>query len=111
MSALDVANELENDGINVEVLDLRSLVPLDKNAILNSVGKTKRALVLHGAVRFCGFGAEIASLIHENLFSELKKPVTRIGSAYTPIPFAKELENYHFPNNENIKTAIKELVQ
>ncbi len=111
LSALEVANELENDGINVEVLDLRSLVPLDKNAILNSVGKTKRALVLHGAVRFCGFGAEIASLIHENLFSDLKKPVARIGSAYTPLPFAKELENYHFPNNENIKTVIKQLVQ
>ncbi|RZD34266.1 MAG: dehydrogenase [Methanobacteriota archaeon] len=110
LNALEVASELENDGISVEVLDLRSLVPLDKNSILNSVRKTKRAVVLHGAVKFCGFGAEISSFIHENLFTDLKKPVARIGSAYTPIPFSKDLENYHFPNNENIKATIKNLM-
>jgi len=111
LNAIEVANDLEQEGISVEILDLRSLVPLDKDAIIESVSKTKRAVILHGAIRFCGFGAEIASFIHENLHSDLIKPVTRIGSAYTPIPFAKELENYHFPNNDNIKLQIKSLIE
>ena len=78
---------------------------MDQEAILASVARTGRAVIAHSAVEFCGFGAELASLIHRNLHNELKAPVARIGAAYAPVPFARELEEPYFPDANRIKIA------
>jgi pyruvate/2-oxoglutarate/acetoin dehydrogenase E1 component len=84
---LAAADTLAAEGISVEVIDLRSLVPLDFPTVLASVGRTRRAVVVHGATRFAGPGAEIAATITEELFDELAHPVTRLGARYVPTPF------------------------
>jgi pyruvate/2-oxoglutarate/acetoin dehydrogenase E1 component len=105
--ALAVATELEAEGVLVEVLDLRTIAPFDESAVLESVAKTKRAVVVHEAVRKFGVGAEISSVIHENLFRDLKAPVERIGSAYAPVPFSPALEKVFLYSREQIKAAIR----
>ena len=92
LDALAAADELEAEGISLEVVDLRSLVPLDVATILDSVRKTRRAVVAHLAVEFCGPGAEIASIISNRLFGELEAPVERLGGQYSPIPSSRTLE-------------------
>jgi 2-oxoisovalerate dehydrogenase E1 component len=108
--ALAVAGKLAKDGIEAEVLDPRTLVPLDKEAIVKSVAKTRRALVVHAAVEFGGFGAEIAALIHSRLHGELAAPVARVGGAYSSIPFAQSLESLHFPTQDRIEKAARGLL-
>ena len=96
--ALGAAETLAKEGISAEVLDLRTVVPLDVGAILESVGRTRRAVVLHAAVEFAGFGAEIASIISSRLHGRLEAPVIRVGGRYTPVAFAAGLEAMHFPS-------------
>ena len=108
--ALAAAEALLEEGISAEVLDLRTLVPLDQEAILTSVRRTGRAVVTHSAVEFCGFGAELAALIHWNLHNEMKAPVARVGAAYAPAPFARELEQHYFPDADKIRAAAAELM-
>lgn len=84
--ALQAAELLTGEGIDVEVVDLRTLLPLDMETVLASVAKTRRAVVAHNATTFAGPGAEVASQISENLFSELLAPVRRVGAKFTPIP-------------------------
>jgi 2-oxoisovalerate dehydrogenase E1 component len=108
--ALMAADTLAESGVSAEVVDLRSLVPLDMEAILASTRKTRRLLVVHPAVEFCGFGAEIAAQVNEQLFGELARPVARYGAAYTPIPFSKQLEAQHFPNAAGIVARAQALV-
>ncbi len=98
--ALAVADLLAKEKIAVEVLDLRSIVPLDVPAMLASVEKTRRALVLHAGVEFAGFGAELASILHNKLHGRLSAPVARVGARYTPTPFSQNLESLHFPTIE-----------
>jgi 2-oxoisovalerate dehydrogenase E1 component len=109
VDALAAATQLAKEGIEAEVLDLRSLVPLDRPALLESVARTGRALITHAAVEFGGFGAELATLLHQNLGGQLKKPVARVGARYTPVPFASNLEQLHFPNATRIVAAAKAL--
>lgn len=108
--ALSAAETLAKEGIDAEVMDLRSLVPLDRPAILESVSRTGRALVVHAAVEFGGFGAELATFIHQNLHGRLKAPVARVGGRYTPIPFSQALEPMHFPTASRIVDAVHTLV-
>jgi pyruvate dehydrogenase E1 component beta subunit len=108
-SALDAAEELGRSGIEVEVLDLRSLVPLDMTAIGASVAKTHRVVIAHEAVRSGGFGAEIAARIGSALFDELDAPVTRVACPFAPIPFAPELEQALLPGARNIVHAVRTL--
>ncbi len=82
----------EEHGISVELIDLRSLWPLDFETITNSVAKTGRVVVAHEAWQICGFGAELSARIGEELFTQLDSPVVRIGAARAPIPFAPALE-------------------
>jgi len=89
---LTAAAELEKDGISVEVVDLRTISPWDQEAVLTSVRKTGRAVIVHEAVRTFGVGAEIAASLHEKLFRELNAPVGRLGAPFTPVPFAGNLE-------------------
>jgi len=104
--ALAVAKEMEAQGVSVEVLDLRTIAPFDEAAVLTSVAKTGRAVVVHEAVRKFGVGAEISSLIHENLFETLKAPVQRVGSAYAPVPFSPPLEKAFLYSRDDIAVAI-----
>jgi acetoin:2,6-dichlorophenolindophenol oxidoreductase subunit beta len=106
LDCLAAAGQLEGD-IDVEVVDLRSIVPLDREAILTSVAKTRRAVVVHQAVRRAGFGAEIAALLQEELFGTLAAPVLRVAGKDTPVPYAKELEEYHFPSVLEIVDAVR----
>jgi pyruvate dehydrogenase E1 component beta subunit len=106
---LCVAEKLAAQGISAEVLDLRSLLPLDADAILKSVRKTRRAVIVHEAVTFSGFGAEVAARIaaDETLFL-LKAPIKRVGALFCPIPFSPPLEESVFPTPERIEAAILE---
>ncbi|GAG50547.1 unnamed protein product, partial [marine sediment metagenome] len=101
---------LADQGIEAEVVDPRTLLPLDMDTILGSVRKTKRALVVHEAVRFCGVGAEIAAQISEKTFHELAAPVARLGGPFSPVPFSPPLEDAWLPNAGGIKNAVLELV-
>ena len=107
---LATAAKLAEEGISCEVLDLRTLVPLDEAAIMASVSKTKRAVVVHEAVTKWGFGAEISSLIHEELFGELAAPVQRVGGANTPVPYASNLEADFIPQSSDIEAAVRRLM-
>ena len=98
-----------NDGISVEVLDLRTISPLDMEAILASVSKTGAAVILHEAVRNFGAGAEISSRIHEKLFDKLKGPVARVGGKFAPVPFSKPLEDAFLPSAEDLEAAVRSL--
>jgi pyruvate/2-oxoglutarate/acetoin dehydrogenase E1 component len=104
--SLAVAEEFAGSGISVEILDLRTIAPFDKEAVLASVAKTRRAVVVHEAVRDFGVGAEISSLIHEHLFDDLKAPVQRIGSAFAPVPFSPVLEMAFLFSGKDISAAI-----
>ncbi len=108
--ALAAAEAVAEDGIGVEVVDLRTLVPLDVSTVLGSVARTRRAVVAHHATRFGGFGAEVASTIAEELFGQLDAPVRRIGAAFAPIGSAAVLEAAVMPTAGSIAAAIRDVV-
>ncbi len=110
-TALDAATELARDGVEAEVLDLRSLAPLDREAVLTTVAKTSRALILHEATRTGGIGGELAAIISEEAFAHLDAPVVRVASADTPVPYAPPLEAAFLPNVEKVVSAAKRLVE
>jgi 2-oxoisovalerate dehydrogenase E1 component len=107
---LTAAEELQKEGVSLEVIDLRTLVPLDYHRVLESVKKTRRALVVHAATEFCGFGAELASTISEQLFSTLKAPVTRLGADYAPIAYCREIEMNQIPQAKSIAARVREVL-
>ena len=107
--ALAVAEKLAGEGISVEVLDLRTVAPLDTAAILASVGKTGAAVVMHEAVRRFGAGAEISALIHEALFNKLRASVQRVAAKFAPVPFSKPLEDAFLPTRAELENAIRAL--
>ena len=109
-SALQAADTLAESGISAEVIDLRTLVPLDMTAIAESVTKTHRALIAHEAVLNGGVGAEIAARIGTELFDELDAPVLRVGCPFAPIPFAPELERALLPGSDDIVRAVHEML-
>ncbi|KAA1192180.1 alpha-ketoacid dehydrogenase subunit beta [Photorhabdus heterorhabditis] len=96
-------------GIRCEVIDLRSLVPLDLPLILNSARKTRRVVVVHAAGEFCGYGAEIACLVTEALHTSLLHPVSRVGSHASPVPYSSALEKLHSPNEQRITDKITQM--
>lgn len=106
--ALAAAARLADDGISAEVIDLRTLVPLDIDTVLESVGRTRRAIVTHEATKFCGPGAEIAAQISEHLFGDLLAPVARLGLGYSPIPYGKNFDL--FPGEDDIVGTARRLV-
>ncbi len=107
--ALEAAEMLAPDGISAEVVDLRSLVPLDEKAVIDSVEKTGRAVIVHEAARFCGFGAELAALVSEKALYSLKAPIVRVTGFDTPFPYA--LENVYLPNADRIAHAARNAVR
>ena len=108
--ALDAAQELAQRGVSVEVIDPRTLSPLDSETILASVRKTHRAVVAHEAVKFCGYGAEIAAQIVDAAFDDLDAPVKRIGAPFSPVPFNPSLERAWMPGKPQIIAAVEEIV-
>ncbi len=109
-TALAAAERLATDGISVEVIDLRTLKPLDTEGVLDSVAKTGKVLVVHAANRMAGVGAEVAALIAEEAFEWLDAPVRRIGGLDTPVPFSPPLEDAYRPNADSIEDALRKLV-
>ena len=110
LKVLDAAEELSAEGIEVEVIDPRTLVPLDEETILNSVRKTNRLLIAHEAVGRAGFGAEIAALVVREAFDYLDAPIERVTAAPVPVPFAPVMENFVIPDKDNIIEAARKLV-
>ena len=108
--SLEAAAELEKEGFNVEVIDLRSLIPLDVDAIIETVKKTHKALVVHEDKVFGGFGGEIVGQINEKAFEHLDAPVRRVGSTFTPVGFNRILERAILPDVNRILVAARELL-
>jgi pyruvate/2-oxoglutarate/acetoin dehydrogenase E1 component len=108
--ALIAADLLAAEGIKAEVVDLQTLVPLDKKTILQSVEKTGRVVIVHEAPTFGGFGGEIAAMIADEAFYSLDAPIKRVGAPFTPVPVSPILEKYYIPNAEKIAKTAKELM-
>ena len=108
--ALEAAEIMSKEGVEAEVLDLRSLMPLDKQAIIGSVKKTGKVLILHEDTLTGGIGAEIAAIIAQDAFEFLDAPVRRLASLDTPVPYAPTLEDYFLPNTQKVVEALKTLV-
>jgi pyruvate dehydrogenase E1 component beta subunit len=108
--ALLAAEELAREGISCEVVDLRSLAPLDENAILTSVRKTGRAVVVEECWRTCGLGGEITSRIYENCFDILKAPVKRVSGLDVPMPYSRRIEKICIPQAETIVQGVRDVM-
>ena len=109
--SLQVAEKLAAEGISVEVVDLRTLVPLDKEAIIATAKKTRRVVVVHESVQFGGFGGEVVStIVDSDAFFYLDAPVKRVGGLYCPVPFNPILEAEAFPTPAKIEAAVRELL-
>ncbi|MDI3480539.1 MAG: acetoin:2,6-dichlorophenolindophenol oxidoreductase subunit beta [Tepidanaerobacteraceae bacterium] len=106
---LAAAESLAQEGINAEVIDIRSLVPLDKECILNSLGKTGRLVIVHEAVETSGYGAEIAAMVADQGFDLLDAPIKRVAAPFTPVPFSPVLEKEWVVSEEKIIDAVKSL--
>ncbi len=109
--AVAAAESVADEGISVEVIDLRSVAPLDVGPVLDSVHKTSRLLIAHEAVVPFGIGAELAATVAREGFWDLDAPIERIGAAPTPPPYAPELERAWLPDRENIAASIRRLVE
>jgi pyruvate dehydrogenase E1 component beta subunit len=108
--ALDAAKQAEEEGISVEVIDPRTLQPLDEDSIVASVKKTNRAVVAHEAVTRMGFGAEVTSVLQYKAFDYLDAPIERVGAKFAPLAFAPVMEQYIIPHAEDVLAAIKRTV-
>jgi pyruvate/2-oxoglutarate/acetoin dehydrogenase E1 component/TPP-dependent pyruvate/acetoin dehydrogenase alpha subunit len=107
---LNAADELAKEGVSAEVIDLRSLVPMDYLRVLDSVRKTRRALVVHAATEFCGLGAEIAGTINLELFTKLKAPAAWFGAQYAPIAYSRAIETSQVPSATTIVARVREVM-
>lgn len=109
--SLEAAQQLEKEGISVEVVDPRTLYPLDEKTILDSVKKTHKVVIVHEACVRGGFGGELAAIIIEKAFDYLDAPIKRVGALDVPIPFNSSLEQYVIPGTEDILKAVKSLIE
>jgi acetoin:2,6-dichlorophenolindophenol oxidoreductase subunit beta len=106
-----IAEQLSGEGISVEIVDLRTISPIDTETVLRSVAKTHRAVVVHEAVEQFGVGAQISALIAEELHGTLRAPVVRVGSRNCPVPFSKVLEQAFLYTDERIEAAIRKVAR
>jgi 2-oxoisovalerate dehydrogenase E1 component beta subunit len=107
--ALEAAEKLAEEDIDVEVVDLRSLLPYDKEAIAKTVSKTNKVVLLHEATLTGGIAGEFAAFIAEELFEELDGPIVRVASIDTPTPYSPPLEDFFLPNAEKVAAAVRKL--
>jgi len=110
-TAEEAAQQLESDGVSVEIIDLRTVLPWDKAAVLESVRKTSKVLVLHEDTHTGGFGAEISATIAEDAFEDLDAPVKRVTAPDTPVPFSPPLEKAFIPQVEDVVKGLRELAE
>jgi 2-oxoisovalerate dehydrogenase E1 component beta subunit len=110
-TAEEAAQQLENDGVSVEIVDLRTILPWDKAAVLESVRKTSKLLVLHEDTHTGGFGAEIAATVSEEAFEDLDGPVRRITAPDCPVPFSPPLEKAYIPQVADVVKGLRELAE
>jgi pyruvate/2-oxoglutarate/acetoin dehydrogenase E1 component len=110
-TALEAADALAKEGIEAEVIDLRTLMPLDEETILQSVRKTNRCLIVHEDTKTGGIAGEIAAILFEKAFHDLDAPVARVASLDTPVPYAPTLEEAFLPNAQKVFAAAKELAE
>jgi 2-oxoisovalerate dehydrogenase E1 component beta subunit len=110
-TADEAAQQLDGDGVSVEIVDLRTVQPWDKPAVLESVRKTSKVLVLHEDTRSGGFGGEIAATIAEEAFEDLDAPVKRLAAPDTPVPFSPPLEKAYIPQVDDVVAALRELAE
>jgi pyruvate/2-oxoglutarate/acetoin dehydrogenase E1 component len=110
-TAAEAAQQLEGDGISSEIIDLRTLVPWDREGVLASTQKTSKVLVLHEDTRTGGFGGEIAATIAEEAFEHLDAPVKRIAAPDSPVPFSPPLEKAFIPQVDDVAAGIRELAE
>jgi 2-oxoisovalerate dehydrogenase E1 component beta subunit len=108
-TALEAAAELDKEGISLEVVDLRTLLPYDEDAVLASVRKCNKVILLHEDTRTGGMAGELAALIAEEAFEDLDGPVVRVASPDTPVPFSPPLEEYFLPNAKKVAEAARKL--
>jgi pyruvate dehydrogenase E1 component beta subunit len=108
--ALAAAEELAEEGIEVEVIDPRTLVPLDLESIVESVARTHRVVVAHEAVAHGGFGSEVVAQVQSTAFDELDAPIERVGAPFAPVPFSPPLEDAYLPGRSEIATAVRSLL-
>jgi pyruvate dehydrogenase E1 component beta subunit len=109
LRALEAADILADQGIEAEVVDPRTLVPLDEESILNSVSKTGRLVIVDECHRRCGVAAELAATVVEKAFSELKAPIRRVATLDVPVPFSPPMEQFIEPSVERIVNAVVEI--
>ncbi len=110
-TSLEAAKLLANDGIDAEVIDLRTLLPLDREAIVSSVKKTSKLLIVHEDTRTGGIAGEIAAIVCEDAFGHLDGPIARVTALDTPVPYSPPLEEYFLPSVEKVAAAARELAQ
>jgi 2-oxoisovalerate dehydrogenase E1 component beta subunit len=110
-TSLEAADELAKSGIEAEVIDLRTLAPLDSDTIVESVKKTNRCLVVHEDTKTGGIAGEIAAILCERAFGHLDGPLMRVTALDTPVPYAPTLEEYFLPNKEKVVHAARELAR
>jgi 2-oxoisovalerate dehydrogenase E1 component beta subunit len=110
-AALEAARELEKDGLSLEVVDLRTLLPYDEEAVLASVRKCNKVILLHEDTRTGGMAGELAALIAEKAFEDLDGPIMRITAPDTPVPFSPPLEEYFLPNARKVVEAARKLAE
>jgi pyruvate dehydrogenase E1 component beta subunit len=108
--AVEAAKQAEEEGISVEIIDPRTLQPLDEDALVASVKKTNRAVVAHEAITRMGFGAEVTSVLQYKAFDYLDAPIERVGAKFAPLAFAPVMEQYIIPHAEDVLAAIKRTV-
>lgn len=106
----EAVKRLSQEGIEAEVIDIRSITPLDIDTIIGSVKKTNRLVIVHEAVKRGGVGSEIAALVQEKAFDYLDAPIQRIGAPYSPVPYSKPLEKYYLPDENNIFEVVTQIV-
>ncbi len=109
--SLAAAEEAEKEGVSVEVVDPRTLQPLDEDTLVGSVKKTNRAVVAHEAVTRMGFGAEVAAVLQYEAFDWLDAPIERVGAKFVPVPFAPVMEEFVVPHSEDVLEAIRRTVR
>jgi pyruvate dehydrogenase E1 component beta subunit len=108
--ALEAAEQAESDGISIEIVDPRTLQPLDVDTLVESVKKTNRAVVAHEAVTRMGFGAEVAAVLQEQAFDWLDAPIERVGAKFAPLAFAPAMEQFVVPHPADVLAAVKKTV-
>jgi len=107
--SLKASEALDQEGINIEVIDLLTISPWDKEAVFSSVGKTHRLVIAHEAVKSFGVGAEISAAVSEEILDELDAPIMRVGAPFVPIPFS--LEKAYLPNADHVIAAVKKTME